>query len=74
MTFLVTWGGAYGVKNVIITFYIWDSSFLTTYTTARYGLQKLDKAAKFLEKAENELRGKFFSTSNLLQNAIATSC
>ena len=29
-TFLVTWGRAYGVKNVIFTFYIWDSSFLTT--------------------------------------------
>ena len=29
------------------------------------------KAAKFLEKAENELLGKFFSTSNLVQNTIA---
>ena len=28
--------------------------------TVWYGLQRLDKAAKFLEKAENELRGKFF--------------
>ena len=34
--------------------------FLTTKTAARYGLQRLDKAAKFLGKAENELRGKFF--------------
>ena len=31
-----------------------------TWTTARYGLQKLAKAAKFLGKAENKLRVKFF--------------
>ena len=48
---VVTWGGAYGVKNVIITFYIWDSSFLPTWTTAQYGLQKFDKATKFLGKS-----------------------
>ena len=29
-TFLVTWGGAYSIKNVIIAFYIRDSSFVTT--------------------------------------------
>ena len=28
--FLVTWGGAYGVMNLIFPFYIQDSSFLTT--------------------------------------------
>ena len=27
---------------------------------SRYGVQKLDKAAKFLGKAENELQGKLF--------------
>ena len=32
----------------------------TYQTSARYGLQKLDKAVKFLDKAENELRGEFF--------------
>ena len=41
------------------TFYIWDSTFLTT-SAAQYDLQKLDKATKFLGKAEDELRGKFF--------------
>ena len=30
-------------------------SFLTTKTAARHGLQKLDKAVKFLGKAENEV-------------------
>ena len=55
MTFLVTWGGAYGVKNVRVTF--------TSKTWAVwYGLQKLDKAVKFLGKAENELLGKFLLT------------
>ena len=42
-----------------------------TQTAAWYCLQRLDKTAKFLEKAENELRGKFISTSNLVQNMIA---
>ena len=29
-------------------------------TAAQYGLQKLDKTAKFLGKAENKLGGRFF--------------
>ena len=29
------------------------------------------KAAKFIGKAENELQGKFFSTSNSVRNTIA---
>ena len=33
--------------------------FLTTQTSARYGLQKLDKAVKFIGKAENELHASF---------------
>ena len=48
------------LKNVIFTFYIRDSSFLTTKTATRDVLQKFDKVAKFLGKAENKLRGKFF--------------
>ena len=47
------------VKNVKMTFYIRDSSFPTTYASAQYGLQNLDKATIILEKAENELRGSF---------------
>ena len=58
-----------------MTFYIQDSSFLTTRLLHdNYGLQKLDKAAKFLRKGENEVRGKFFylqfgSTDNHLRHA-----
>ena len=73
-TFLVTWGGAYSVKNVLFTFYIWDSSFLTTWTVTRYGVQKLDKAAKFLGKAENELQGKFFLPPIRFKIRLFTSC
>ena len=40
-------------------------------TAAWYGFQELDKASKFLGKAENELRGKFFSTSNSVQNMMS---
>ena len=53
-------GGAYGVQNVIMTLNIQDLSFLTTWTFAWYGSQKANKAIKFLGKAENELRDKFF--------------
>ena len=38
------------------------------------GLQRLDKAMKFLGKTENELRGKVFSTSNSVQIRSLTSC
>ena len=30
LVFLVTWGRAYGIKNVKMTLYTWDSSCLTT--------------------------------------------
>ena len=72
-TFLVTWGGAYGVKNVIFTFYIWDSSFLMIQTAVRHGLQRLDKAAKF--SWESRERGSFFYLQfGSKYNRSLTSC
>ena len=61
-------------KRMSFTFYIWNLSFLTTWTVARYGIQKLDKAAKFLGKAENELRGKFFLPPIRFKIRLFTSC
>ena len=53
-----------------ITFYIGTRVFWQLKTAARYGSQRLDKATKFLGKAENKLWGKLFFTSNSVQNTI----
>ena len=51
-----------------------DSSFLITSNAARYSIQKLDKATKVLEKAENELRDKCFLVVIPLKIRSLTSC
>ena len=47
---LVLW--AYCTENIMIVFYIQDSSFLMALTATWYGLQKLGKAVKYLGKAD----------------------
>ena len=58
MPFLVTRGGAYNIKERHN--YILHPGLKFSDDLDCYGLQNLDKAAKLLRKAENELRGKFF--------------
>ena len=57
-TFLVTWGGAYGVKSVIITFYI--QTWVFWWRWLLHGM--VCKICSVSGKAKNELQGKFFLT------------
>ena len=72
--FLVTWGGAYSIKNAILIAFIRDSSFWWLRMLHGTVYKSLIRPQKSREKAENELRDKFFLLVIWFKIRLLTSC
>ena len=57
---LSAWGGAYGIKNYILH----PGLEFSDDTAARYGIQRLDKAVKFLGSKYNRLHHDYILESD----------